>query len=310
MIVYILSRGDTIKSFTIGGQKYYFSNCIREDEYKRKLFNNLAYETFGIDMEWWYELGYWTNRYKPYTLYKDGKAVSNVSINLIDFIVESERKKYLQISTVMTDISYRNRGLADFLMNLVLDEWKEKVDSIYLFSNGDASSFYPKYGFYQVKEYQHLTRIQSNFGMTRKLNLDLKRDRELFREIYKASENFGKVDMANNFELLIFNCGNFLKDKIYYNKEIETIIICDQKRNHLLVYGIYSKKSYDDVMNQIFTYSDINNKCVKFGFTPKKSKGNLKIEEFANRELPLFIHEDGENIFGDNRLMFPLLSHT
>ena len=127
----------------------------KDDEQLRASFNLLTQKTYGFDFEDWYQSGYWTNRYIPYSLVDGNQIVSNVSVNVIDFIVEGQSRKCLQIGTVMTDLSYRKQGLNRILMNRVLGDWRDKSDLIYLFANNTVLDFYPKFGFSPVNEYVH-----------------------------------------------------------------------------------------------------------------------------------------------------------
>jgi hypothetical protein len=68
----------------------------------RQSFNQLAKSTFGIDFEKWYKNGFWDDRYICYSYRDEDKVVANVSINKMDVILEGERKRVLQIGTVMT----------------------------------------------------------------------------------------------------------------------------------------------------------------------------------------------------------------
>lgn len=83
----------------------------RDDAALRGSFNALAIRTFAIDFEDWYQNGYWTDKYNPYSVIIDGKVVSNVSVNTTDFEIDGQKKRYIQLGTVMTDEAYRNRGL-------------------------------------------------------------------------------------------------------------------------------------------------------------------------------------------------------
>lgn len=88
----------------------------------RRTFNNLTRETFGFDFEQWYIDGYWQKRYIPYSLLDGDRVVANISVNDLNFLVMGEKKRYIQLGTVMTDKAYRGLGLSRALMERVLDE--------------------------------------------------------------------------------------------------------------------------------------------------------------------------------------------
>ena len=49
---------------------------------------------FGISFRDWYAEGNWTDRYIPYALAENGRVVSNVSVNLMDFFFQGMYRRY------------------------------------------------------------------------------------------------------------------------------------------------------------------------------------------------------------------------
>ncbi|MGL5348183.1 MAG: GNAT family N-acetyltransferase, partial [Peptostreptococcaceae bacterium] len=105
-------------------KKYKYVSRYRNNEELRQSFNELAKKTFGIDFEQWYKDGYWSDRYMPYSLLDKEKVVANVSISIVDILIDGNKKKYMQIGTVMVDEDYRGIGLSKVLMEKVLSEWE------------------------------------------------------------------------------------------------------------------------------------------------------------------------------------------
>jgi len=143
------------KCLLIDGKKYIYKCNYKEDITLRNSFNSLTEKTYGFNFEQWYEDGYWGDKYIPYSLLDGDKVVSNVSVNIMDFLILGEQKRYVQIGTVMTDEDYRGQGLCRALMEIVLKEWENKCDLIYLFANDSVLDFYPKFGFNVCDEYQY-----------------------------------------------------------------------------------------------------------------------------------------------------------
>ncbi|SES62678.1 Acetyltransferase (GNAT) domain-containing protein [Oceanobacillus limi] len=132
-----------------------FFKDYRGNDKLRKSFNELSSLVFGINFEEWYQKNFWKHRYIPYSYVEEDRVIANVSVNLVDFIINNEKKRALQIGTVMTHPDYRNRGLSASLMNKILDEYENKYDFMYLFANQNVLDFYPKFGFKPVDEYQY-----------------------------------------------------------------------------------------------------------------------------------------------------------
>lgn len=134
---------------------YIFSASVREDDRQRAAFNALTRQTFGFDFEDWYQAGHWGDFYIPHALFDGEKAVSNVSVNLMQFDICGEKKNYVQLGTVMTDEAYRGQGLNRQIMERVLEEYAGKADGIYLFGNDSVLDYYPKFGFRPAKEWEY-----------------------------------------------------------------------------------------------------------------------------------------------------------
>ena len=75
---------------------------IKNDSYLRRSFFQLAKNTFDLSFEQWYQNGYWTDSYIPYVLHENGTVVANASVNIIDTLWQGEKKRYIQLGTVMT----------------------------------------------------------------------------------------------------------------------------------------------------------------------------------------------------------------
>lgn len=77
------------------------------DDALRRSFDALAQRTFGLTFEDWYQNGFWGDDYVPYSVVVDGEVAANVSVNRTDFVLDGEKKRFIQLGTVMTDERYR-----------------------------------------------------------------------------------------------------------------------------------------------------------------------------------------------------------
>jgi predicted N-acetyltransferase YhbS len=108
-----------------------FKKDYKNNEKLRNSFNTLASMVFGINFEKWYKLGLWNERYIPFSYVEGEQVIANVSVNLLDFVVNGKEKKAIQIGTVMTHPDYRNRGLSASLINKVLEEYGIQENSCF-----------------------------------------------------------------------------------------------------------------------------------------------------------------------------------
>lgn len=86
----------------VNGEKYTYIRDIHEDERVREKYFQLAKEIFCLNFEKWYQSGYMNNRFIPYVIMHEGRAVSSVSVCINDISFNNQLKRYVQFSTVMT----------------------------------------------------------------------------------------------------------------------------------------------------------------------------------------------------------------
>lgn len=290
---------------------YTFFKGYHKDNQRRAAFNHLSKETFSLSFEEWYQSGYWKEKYIPYTLFDGDKAIANVSANIMDFNAFGERKRYIQLGTVMTDENYRNKGLSRFLMEKVLDDWDKKCDFIYLYANSSVLNFYPKLGFTPVKEYEFFKPVKkSTPAQFEKLNMNEQANREKLYEFAKNTHIFGKLSMQENADLILFYCITVMKDNVYYIKSLDVIAVAkfNDRQMHLLdIFG----KTGTELDKIIDSLCDANVDSVLLGFTPKDSTSyEIRIVDEVLKDEVLFIQNGKTELFDENKLMFPLLSHA
>ena len=293
----------------LNGHEYTLLIGYQKDDSYRSAFNKLAVKTFNLSFDPWYESGYWKDKYIPYTLFDGEKAVANSSINIMDFNTFGEKKRYIQIGTVMTDVDYRNRGLNKFLLEKILEDWNEKCHFIYLFANGTVLNFYPKFGFFRAKEYEYSKRIDSQVIKTdlEQLNMDTQTNRDKLYDYAKNSVAFSALSMNENAYLVLFYCITVMKDCVFYIKSLDVIAIAKLDSHQLKLLDVFSKSEVNlDEVIKAFSHYQIDK--VVLGFTPKDTS-TYESKEICNDDA-LFIQDGKTQLFDENKVMFPLLSHA
>ena len=294
----------------VNGKNYLYTFNYKDNEVLRRSLNNLARRIHGIDFEQWYQDGYWRERYVPYSLLDGSSVVANISVNIIDFLILGQQKRYIQIGTVMTDEAYRGQGLSRILMEKILDEWEDNCDMIYLFANDSVLNFYPKFGFASVNEYECSRYVmkKNQSAIVRKLDMGSEEDRNLFYHTASNTLSFSKVTMQNNVSLVMFYCTSFMKDSIYYIDHYNTAIIAEFDGDTVYLQDVFSKKDIliDSIIDAIV--NEETNRVV-LGFTPSdiSTYENKLLDE---EDTTLFIKAGKESPFELNQLRFPILSHA
>jgi predicted GNAT family N-acyltransferase len=294
----------------IKDKEYVFVKDYKDNAPLRQSFNQLTQKTYGFDFEQWYQAGYWGSVYIPYSLVVGEKVVANVSVNVMEYMVLGEKKRYIQLGTVMTASEYRNQGLARYIIERIIEQWNNHCESIYLFANDRVLDFYPKFGFTVANEYQYSKAINNNNEhiVAEKLDMSLEANRERLVQKINHSITISKLSMVDNTGLVMFYCISFMKDMVYYLKDQDCIAIAEIKQDTLYLQDIFSSSELDlDEVIKSLTNKDV--KKVVLGFAPNNIDGyciNLLNEE----DSTLFMIGDKQQMFETHKLMFPVLSHA
>lgn len=295
----------------------------RENDLFRNSFIELAHEIFGINFSRWHELGYWGNRYIPYS-YADGdKIVANVSVNKLDFIVEGESCRALQIGTVMTHPDYRSKGLSASLMNHILEEYKDQYDFMYLFANDSVLDFYPKFGFERVGEFLYSMKIgsgnetgflypkynssgsaeeskyasASSEKVLRKLDIanteDLQLVEKMVYERIPVSKVFGT---ANSGGITMYHVLNVFTKSLYYSEQEDAVVIFSKEDHTVHLIDVVSKAPVnmerilaaiaDGVTNEIVFHYTPDYEDLEYSLRPYKRDGALFVRINGSRSFP------------------------
>lgn len=291
----------------INGQEYQYINNALEAADARAGYFRAVQKIYGLEFEKWYRSGYWDNRFVPYVLMQNGNVVSSVAICINDINWQNERKRYVQISTVMTLPGYRNKGLNRFLMEAVLNEWVDKCDAIYLLANDSVVDFYPKFGFEVFKEFQYSKPITKSIGTYRKLNMEDADDWNLMIKKYELGNPFSALTVENRSQF-VFHCNHSFSNDIYYVDNYDAVAIVRHENSIMNCYDIYAAGDFliDDILNILANKSI---QTAYLGFTPKL-KTDYKVVESQEPDTHLFVLKGKENIFKDNEVMFPVVSRA
>ena len=131
----------------------------------------LTQAAFGFDFEAWAARGFCAHgAYVPYSFEEDGRILSNVSVNRMEFCLNGEKRRWLQLGTVATREDMRGRGLARRLVEIALADSMDGYDGVYLFANPEVSGFYEKCGFTRGTEYRSFPRAEAYLNTDARLS--------------------------------------------------------------------------------------------------------------------------------------------
>ncbi|MEK4027170.1 MULTISPECIES: GNAT family N-acetyltransferase [Bacillaceae] len=264
-----------------------FAKDYKENEGWRNSFFKLAHSVFGLELKSWYEKGYWGHRYIPFSYALGNQIIANVSVNVLDTIIEGKKKSAIQIGTVMTHPDHRNNGLSAKLMNRVLQEYEEQCDFIYLFANKTVLDYYPKFGFIRTTDYQFsMEWFPTGQNPVSMKQLDGTNSEDLnfiyqfAAERVPVSQVFGTVQAE---DLFMFHCMNIFPEHIYYLPEKDMIAIFEKQGQQLKIYDLISKKAFN-IEEIISKLAGENTTEISFYFTPDLEDSKLRKQAYTTKD--------------------------
>ncbi len=259
-------------------------------------------------LEWW-EKGFWTDKYKPFSILESGKIISNVTAALMDVIIEGGKYKAVQIGAVGTIPGFRNKGLSRILMKYVLEKYEAEVDLFFLFANQNVLGFYPKFGFKPVTEklFKFDSVIPGGNYSARKLILKNYDDYNLLLGLINSRMSLTGLLGAENYGFItMWHIFNSYKDSLYYLSNEDALIIKKEKNNEMYIRDIIYWKPFDilPVLSKVVESDMI--KRIYYYFPPDKL--GYPYSESVDYNSYLFVRSKIE-ISGD-RLKFPETAKT
>ena len=221
---------------------YNIKQNYRDEDKLRNSFFDFTKKVFpSLDFTEWYNKGFWADAYIPFSIVENDEVVSNVSISKMKIFLNGKSKNAIQIGTVGTIPEYRKKGLSRYLMDYVLNKFKNDIDFYYLFANDTVTKFYPKFGFNKVEEviFQRTNNIPpSNYNAV-KLNLENSFDKELITDLINKRTDISKLFSAHNYGFITWwYIFNFHSNDLYYLPNENTIFIAGENNNELHIYDV------------------------------------------------------------------------
>lgn len=280
----------------------------RNHDVLRDSFNELAKKTFGLDFENWYQNGYWTYKYNPYSVVENGKVIANVSVNLTDYLWKGKRWKFIQLGTVMTEVAYRNSGLIRQIMEEIDKDYSKVADGMFLFANDDVLKFYPKFGFRKMNEYGYEKDVVNTQDCSiQKVPMENKSQWDILEERINNCAPYSAFEPVGYSELFMFYITKFMQDTVYYDKEQDAYIIAEVEESQLILHGVFARQECD--LDQVIAAFGKNMKQVRLTFAPKNKEG-YQVLPYKTEDCTLFVKGKGFDEWGTDLIRFPELAHA
>lgn len=282
-------------------------NYMVDDAHRLEL-SRLAKETFGVDIERWYQSGGDMGQYVPYSIFSDdGKILSNVSVNIMDCMLFGKKKHYIQLGTVMTDPEHRGKGYAADLIHAAAEDLRD-CEGIYLYGNDKAAPFYKKMGFTGGREYECIMSFAPENGACgfKKLDpMDSGSRMNYIKALRAPAVNYAL--QPENPGLIIFHTNSL--ENCYYSEELDCYITATLNKAELHIDSLIAPKRvmHKDIIKTFG--SGISS--VSLGYTPLPDEINeFTVTEHKEEDCNfLFIGDDFKD-FKEKKLRFPEFSHA
>lgn len=297
-------------------ETYKYVTNYKDNDSIRAALNRLTRDTFGFDFESWYQNGYWKeDMYMPHSLMDGERMVANVSANRMEFVIDDEIKHFIQIGTVMTAKEYRGQGLGRYLIEKVIDTYRDEYDGIYLFANDSVLEYYPQFGFEISKEYIYKKQLlvdgmreqslqNKKFGTFIKIENPSNEDRKKFFDYVRHAVSNDGMTMRN-----VGLMGFYLHDleDVFYSESLDTYIIADIKDTTLHLGCIIAKRKVE--LNEIIELFAGVADTVILDFIPINKNG-FEVVEFEEEDCTLFYIGEELKRIEREQLHFPSISHA
>lgn len=285
-----------------------FRTGYKSDEKLRKSLARLAEQTFGIDLETWYQNGFWQDDYIPYSMTEDDSVISNVSVNICNIRWKKKIRHLAQLGTVMTDSKYRGKGYASDLIKRASADCLKSFEGIYLYAEECNVPFYEKLGFKRIEEYQCRKQVNiTNSTSAEKIPMDSGEDWDRMVDIIQRRGQYGDKIMVGNTGLFMFYLAGPFSDCVYYVPSAEAYVVAGVEGETLTVYAVFSdgRVSLGDIISSFGS----GIKQVIMAFCPENNTG-FELRKIESEESVLLARGELFENIGNERFMFPEISRA
>ena len=303
-----------------------------QDAAARAALGALTQAAFGFDFEAWAARGFCAHgAYVPYSFEEGGRILSNVSVNRMEFCLNGEKRRWLQLGTVATREDMRGRGLARRLVEIALADSMDGCDGVYLFANPEVSGFYEKCGFTRGTEYRSFPRAEAYLNTDARLSSMRERgdscaearldtgarfvpvnpgDERVLAAYQRAvheTEPYAALWQENGFGLAMFYTMN--AENAYYCPALDAhAVVEDGSLNAVFARNMPLLRA---VLAALAASEGVQTPIV-MGFTPRAEDADVCVREPWDGGDDYRLYGRGRVLeeIAANRLCFPALSHA
>lgn len=271
-------------------------------------FLSFLVQIFGLDLSVWDKMGFWDQRYRPFSYFSGNSLASNVCVYSMDMTIQGKQRLVAQISAVGTLPEYRRKGLSFELIQKAMDWARNNHDFFFLFADKDAYDFYGKCGFRPADEHKACVSVSGKVAQSGAVKLDVQRKDHL-EQIYRfASEREPASDVlgVSNQKLFMYWCLYSLRDHIYYIPALDVLVLYKRDNGLITIFDVVGTNipAFSALYSYICSESD---ETIEFLFmVDKLNLGSCD---------QIRVKDNGAHILGNfplesTQFMFPFTAHA
>ncbi len=238
---------------------------------RKRAFMDYLVRVFNLDLSLWDRLGFWDDRYRPFSYFDHDKVVSNVCVYSMDMTVQGRCCRVAQLSAVGTLPEYRRRGLSRQLIRTAMEWANGTHDFFFLFADEDAFGFYAARDFRKADEYKTRISLSGESPRPGIVKLDMSKSDDIDRVYRIAAGRTPVSDIlgVTNAKLFIFWCLYGLRDHVYQIPDLDILVLYKRDRELVTIYDIVGPimPAFDDIYPYV---CDPGDKAVEFLFMTDK----------------------------------------
>lgn len=281
----------------------------RDDPHLRGALNALTQQTYGFDFEAWYQAGFWPDDHQPCSLVRQGQMLANASSNRLDFSLDGQHLRTVQIGTVMTAPEAQGNGYSRYLMERLVTRWAERCDLLYLFANSTVLELYPKFGFRRVLEHEHYLPWSASprASSFKPVDLDDSDQRRHFMATVASSCPQARLSLQPHVSQTMFYCQGPYRKALHYSTAHDAYVVVEHEQGRMLLAEVYCARPVAllEIVGELVRGET---REVVLGFTPLQGDGFAT--RLVDNDDALFVWGSTATALEAQPLMFPLLSHT
>ncbi|KGX83711.1 GNAT family N-acetyltransferase [Pontibacillus marinus] len=222
-----------------------------ENQSRREQLYPLFDTVFNIPVEAFRDFhskGFWDESYRPFTYFEEEKAVANVSLFHMEFLINGEKLGATGIQSVITHPDYRGKGLMKSLFREALAFIDQQGGPAFLMTS--SPELYTPFGFESLEEYYFVRSYGHKPGSATQLQkVDIFNEEELatFRSMWEKraplSKEFMPLRYQSSFFLNMYNPN--LHELLYYCDSLDAYLVYDIEDGTLELFDIIADQIPD-----------------------------------------------------------------